>query len=415
MTAHSPLRTGGIDVAALRRDFPLLGRHVHGLPLAYLDNASTTHKPQAVIDRMVRFYSEENANVHRGLHFLSQQTTDAYEGARETVRKFVNAAEVREIVFTRSTTESINLVAQSYGGAHVGPRDEVVVSAMEHHSNIVPWQMLCAQRGASLRVIEMTETGELDLDSYERLLNDRTRLVAIGHVSNALGTIHEIERIVRLAHVHGIPVLVDGAQAVGHLRVDVQALGADFYAFSGHKMLGPTGIGVLYGRSSLLDAMPPYQGGGDMIASVSFDKTSYQSPPHRFEAGTPAIAQAIGLAAAIEYLDRLNPEVIASLERDRLQQATEALASLRSVRIVGSAHHKTGIVSFVVDGVHPHDVASILDREGIAVRAGHHCCQPLMVRLGLPATVRASFALYTTTEEVDRLATGLGKVLEVFG
>jgi cysteine desulfurase/selenocysteine lyase len=416
MTESPPAAPHGVplDVAAIRRDFPILRRRVHGRPLVYLDNASTTHKPQAVIDRIVRFYTEENANVHRGLHQLSQQATDAYEDARETVRRFINAPLAREIVFTRGTTESINLVAQAYGGSQIGPNDEIVISVLEHHSNIVPWQILCEQRGARLRVIPMNETGELDLDAYAQILSARTRLVSIAHVSNALGTINAIQRIVALAHERRIPALVDGAQAVGHVPVDVQALDADFYAFSGHKMLGPTGIGVLYGRSSLLDAMPPYQSGGEMISAVSFEKTTYQAPPHRFEAGTPAIAEAVGLAAAIRYLDTLDLNAVARLEYERLAYATEALLNIRGLHIVGTARHKAGILSFVLEGVHPHDVASILDREGVAVRAGHHCCQPLMARLGLPATVRASFALYTTREEIDALVAGLHKVIEIF-
>ena len=407
-------RTSAADVAAIRREFPILRQTVHGRPLVYLDNASTTQKPQAVIDRIVRFYSEENANVHRGLHQLSQLATEAYENARETVRRFINAPAVREVVFTRGTTESINLVAQAYGGVHVRADDEIVISVLEHHSNIVPWQILCEQRGARLRVIPMSDDGELDLNAYERMLSDRTRIVSIAHVSNAIGTVNPIQRIVALAHERGIPALVDGAQAVGHVPIDVQALGADFYAFSGHKMLGPTGIGVLYGRSSLLDGMPPYQSGGEMISAVTFDKTTYQAPPHRFEAGTPAIAEAVGLSAAIDYLETLDLDARGRLEQELLTYATAALSSIPGLRIVGTAGQKAGILSFTVEGVHPHDVASILDREGIAVRAGHHCCQPLMARLGLPATVRASFALYTTREEIDALVAGLHKVLEIF-
>ena len=410
----APARTASLDVAAIRRDFPILRREVHGRPLVYLDNASTTHKPQAVIDRLARFYRDENANVHRGLHQLSQEATSAYEDARETVRRFINAPLAREIVFTRGTTESINLVAQTYGRSQIEAGDEIVISVLEHHSNIVPWQILCEQRGARLRIIPMNDAGELDLDAYEQLLTSRTRLVSIGHVSNALGTINPIENIVALAHQRGIPVLVDGAQAVAHMSVDVQALDADFYAFSGHKMFGPTGIGVLYGRSSLLDAMPPYQGGGEMISAVTFEKTTYQAPPHRFEAGTPAIAQAVGLAAAIRYLDALDFNAVVRFEHELLVYATAALSSIRGLRIVGIARHKGGILSFVLDGVHPHDVASILDREGVAVRAGHHCCQPLMARLGLPATVRASFAVYSIREEIDALVAGLHRVREIF-
>jgi cysteine desulfurase / selenocysteine lyase len=408
------LHTAPLDVAAIRRDFPILGRPVHGRPLVYLDNAATTQKPQTVIDRMVRFYREENANVHRGLHQLSQLATDAYEDARETVRRFINATQSREIVFTRGTTESINLMAQAYGGSHIGPNDEILISLLEHHSNIVPWQILCEQRGARLRVVPMDDTGELDLTAYEQMLSDRTRVVSMTHVSNALGTINAIQQIVAVAHERGIPVLVDGAQAVGHVPIDVQALGADFYAFSGHKMFGPTGIGVLYGRFPLLDSMAPYQSGGEMISEVTFDKTTYQAPPHRFEAGTPAIAQAVGLAAAIRYLDTLDLGAVARREHELLAYATAALSSIRGLRIVGTAREQAGILSFVVGGVHPHDVATVLDGEGIAVRAGHHCCQPLMARLGLPATVRASFAAYTTPEELDALVAALHKVIEIF-
>ena len=416
MTERPPVvsHVAPLDAAAVRQDFPIFRRQIHDRPLAYLDNASTTHKPQAVIDRIVRFYSEENANVHRGLHQLSQQATAAYEGAREAVRRFINAPLARDIVFTRGTTESINLVAHAYGGSHVGPNDEIVISALEHHSNIVPWQIVCEQRGSRLRVIPVSDEGELDLGAYERMLNDRTRFVSIAHVSNALGTVNEVRRVVALAHERGVPTLVDGAQAVAHMRVDVQELGADFYAFSGHKMMGPTGIGVLYGRSSLLEAMPPYQSGGEMISAVSFEKTTYQPPPHRFEAGTPAIADAVGLAAAVGYLEALDLNAVAQLERDRLASATAALSSIPGLRIVGTARDKAGILSFVLAGVHPHDVASILDREGVAVRAGHHCCQPLMARLGLQATVRASLAVYTTEEEIDALAAGLHRVRGIF-
>jgi cysteine desulfurase/selenocysteine lyase len=403
-----------LDAAALRRDFPILQQLVHGRPLVYLDNASTTQKPQAVIDRLARFYREENANVHRGIHQLSERATGAYEDAREAVRAFINAADAAEIVFTRGTTESINLAARSYGGTHLGPGDEVVVSALEHHSNIVPWQILCHERGARLRVIPISDAGELLLDGYEALLNERTRLVSIAHVSNALGTINPVERIVELAHRRGIRTLVDGAQAVGRLAVDVQAIGADFYAVSGHKMLGPTGIGVLYGRRALLEAMPPYQSGGEMIAAVSFGGTTYRSAPHRFEAGTPAIAQAVGLGAAIAYLDRVGIDRIAAHEADLLAYATAALQRIPGLRIVGSARRRTAILSFVIEGVHPHDVGTVLDAEGIAIRAGHQCCQPLMDRLGVPATARASLALYTTRDDIDALAAALEKAREVF-
>ena len=403
-----------LNVAAIRKDFPLLHRVVHGTPLVYLDNAATTQKPQAVIDRITRYYREENANIHRGVHALSEAATLAYDEARATVARFLNAADPLEIVFVRGTTEAINLVAATFGRARIGAGDEVIVSEMEHHSNIVPWQMVCEEKGARLRVVPMTDAGELRLDEYERLLNARTRLVAIGHVSNALGTIHPVADIVRLAHHRGVPVLLDGAQAVAHMRVDVQAIGCDFYAFSGHKVFGPTGIGVLYGRGELLRAMPPYQGGGDMIRSVSFPKTTYADLPNRFEAGTPNIAGALGLAAAIEYLTGVGLDRVTAHEADLLAYGTRALSSVGGLRLTGTAANKAGILAFVLDGVHPHDVGTILDRAGVAVRAGHHCCQPLMERLGVPATARASLALYNTREEIDALTAALQRVREVF-
>jgi cysteine desulfurase/selenocysteine lyase len=402
------------DVASIRGDFPILRRQVHGKPLVYLDNASTTQKPQVVIDAMVRHYTEANANVHRGVHALSEQATASYEAARHTIRAFVNAAALEEIVFVRGTTEGINLVAHAYGRAQVHAGDEILVSEMEHHSNIVPWQILCGERQARLRVIPITDDGELRLDAYEQLLNDRTRLVAVAHVSNALGTVNPIREMVRLAHERGIPVLVDGAQAVAHMPVDVQALGCDFYAFSGHKALGPTGIGVLYGRAALLDAMGPYQGGGDMIRSVTFERTSYNDLPYRFEAGTPHVAGAIGLAAAVDYLTGIGLDRIAAYEHDLCGYATKALAGIPGLRITGTARDKAGILAFVLAALHPHDIGTIVDRSGIAVRAGHHCCQPLMARLGVTATVRASLALYNTREEIDALVGALNDVREVF-
>jgi cysteine desulfurase/selenocysteine lyase len=403
------------DAAAIRQDFPLLRRRVYGKPLVYLDNAATTQKPQVVIDRVTQYYGEENANVHRGVHWLSERATEAYEAARATVGRFLNARHAEEIVFVRGATEAINLVAQTHGRSHVTCGDEIVISAMEHHSNIVPWQILCEQQGARLRIIPITDAGELDLDAYAMLLTDRTRLVSVVHVSNVLGTVNPVEEIVRIAHQRGIPVLVDGAQAVAHRAVDVQALGCDFYAFSGHKMFGPTGIGVLYGMSARLDAMPPYQSGGDMISSVTFERTLYNVPPYRFEAGTPHIAGAVGLAAAIDYFTGIGFEPIARFEQALLEYATEALARLPGVRLIGTAAEKAGVLSFVLDGVHPHDVGTILDREGVAIRTGHHCCQPLMDRLGLPATARASLALYNTREDIDALVAGLHKVRELFG
>jgi cysteine desulfurase / selenocysteine lyase len=403
-----------LDVHAVRGDFPILREHVHGKPLVYLDNAATTHKPQAVIDRIARFYQHENANVHRGVHLLSERATDAYEQARETVRRFLHASDRQEIVFVRGTTEAINLVAHSYGRSAVGSGDEVLVTTMEHHSNIVPWQILCEEKGARLRVAPMTDAGELRLDEFERLISERTKIVAVVHVSNALGTVNPIDDIVRIAHSRGVPVIVDGAQAVAHMPVDVGALDCDFYTFSGHKVFGPTGIGVLYGKAALLDAMPPYQGGGDMISSVTFERTLYNVLPYKFEAGTPNIAGAIGLAAAIEYVEAVGLDRIGAHEDDLVTYGTEALAAIAGLRLTGTAAHKAGILAFVVDRVHPHDVGTILDRDGVAIRTGHHCCQPLMDRLGVPATARASLALYNTREEIDALARALEKVREVF-
>jgi cysteine desulfurase/selenocysteine lyase len=404
----------GLDVTRIREDFPILRRRVHGKPLVYLDNAATTQKPDVVVDRLVRYYREENANIHRGVHALSVEATEAYDAARERVRRFLNAADAREIVFVRGATEAINLVAATYGRMHVAAGDDNVVAEMEHHSNIVPWQMLCQQKGARLRVAPITDAGELRLDAYEGLLGPRTRLVAMTHVSNALGTINPVAEIVRQAHDRGIPVLVDGAQAVAHMPVDVQAIGCDFYVFSGHKVFGPTGIGVLYGRAALLEAMPPYQGGGDMIRSVAFEGTSYNDVPYKFEAGTPHIAGAIGLAAAIDYLTARDLERVSAYERELLAYGTQALAAVEGVRLVGTAPEKAGILSFVMDDVHPHDIGTILDRQGVAIRAGHHCCQPLMARLGVPATARASLALYNTRDEIDALAASLRQVRAVF-
>jgi cysteine desulfurase / selenocysteine lyase len=404
-----------IDAAAIRQDFPILGTRVHGRPLVYLDNASTTQKPQAVIDRLTRYYAEENANVHRGVHQLSERATRVFEESRATVARFLNARDPREIVFVRGTTEAINLVAATYGRAHVGRGDEIVVSTLEHHSNIVPWQMLCQQSGARLRVIPISDTGELDPGAYEALLNERTRIVSIVHVSNALGTINPVQELIRLAHRRGIPVLVDGAQAAAHLAVDVQALGCAFYALSGHKMLGPTGIGVLYGMSPLLDKMPPYQGGGDMITSVTFERTLYADPPARFEAGTPNVAGAVGLAAAIDYLSAIGFDAIGTCERELLDYATAVLSRVNGLRLVGTAREKVGVLSFALDGIHPHDIGTVLDREGVAIRTGHHCCQPLMDRLGVPGTARASLAFYNTRDDIDALAAALDHVHGIFG
>src|SRR5262249_40697722 len=385
-----------------------------GKPLVYLDNAATTQKPQPVIDRLVRYYTTENANVHRGVHLLSERATEAYERARDTIRRFLNAARTDEIVFVRGTTEAINLVAQSYGRSHFGAGDEVLITTMEHHSNIVPWQMLCEEKQARLRVVPMNDAGELRLEAYEAMLTDRTRIVGVVHVSNALGTINPIGEMVRQAHQRGIPVLVDGAQAAAHMKIDVQALDCDFYTISAHKAFGPTGIGVLYGKASLLDAIPPYQGGGDMISSFTFERTLYNVLPYKFEAGTPNIADAIGMAAAFDYLEALGLDRVTEYEHGLLAYGTEALSQVPGLRLTGTASEKAGVLGFVLEGVHPHDVGTILDREGVAVRTGHHCCQPLMDRLGVPATVRASFALYNTPEEIDRLAAAVRTVREVF-
>jgi len=407
--------SSGFDVEEVRRDFPILGEKVRGKPLVYLDSAATTQKPRVVIERLDRYYRTENANIHRGIHFLSERATQVYEEARATVARFLGAADAREIVFVRGTTEAINLVAQSYGRKFIGEGDEIIVSAMEHHSNIVPWQILREQVGAGLRVIPMNDRGELLVDEYERLFSDRTKLVAVTHFSNALGTINPVKEVIRIAHGRGVPVLVDGAQAAPHLRVDVRELDCDFYAFSGHKLYGPTGVGVLYGKAGLLDAMPPYQGGGDMISSVTFEKTLYNVLPYKFEAGTPNIAGAIGLGAAIDYLSKVRLDLVAAHERELLAYATEAVSAIKGVRIIGTAREKAAVLSFVLDGVHAHDVGTILDQDGIAIRAGHHCAMPVMERFGVPATARASLALYNTREEVDALVGAIEEVKRMFG
>jgi cysteine desulfurase/selenocysteine lyase len=407
--------SSGFDVGGIRQDFPALRQEVHGRPLVYLDSAATSQKPRAVIDALRTYYETDNANVHRGVHYLSQLATDAYEAARVRVQRFLNASAAREIVFVRGATEGINLVAASYGGMWIGAGDEVVISGMEHHSNIVPWQMLCEAKGAVLRVIPLNDDGELVFEDYERLLGPRTRLVAVTHVSNALGTINPVKRIIELAHHQGAAVLVDGAQAAPHVPVDVQALDCDFYVFSGHKVLGPTGIGVVYGKADWLERMPPYQGGGDMIRSVTFEKTVYNVPPHKFEAGTPHIAGVIGLGAALDYLDRIARDRIAAYEHELLAHGTKVLTGVRGLRLIGTAREKTSVLSFVLDGVHAHDVGTILDDQGIAVRAGHHCAMPVMQRFGVPATVRASLAFYNTREELDLLAAALHEVREIFG
>jgi len=403
-----------LDVEALRRDFPILARTVHGRPLVYLDNAATTQKPTPVIEAAADLYGRYYGNIHRGVHELSVQATDAYERSREKVRAFVNAAETREIVFVRGTTEAINLVAQTLGRQRVGEGDEVVITALEHHSNIVPWQLLCDEKRANLRVLPIDRTGEVRVEELERLLTPRTKIVSVAHVSNALGTLLPIRKIVEIAHARGIPVLVDGAQAVPRLAVDVQEIGCDFYAFSAHKMYGPTGIGVLYGRAELLEEMPPYQGGGDMISSVSFEKTTWNVLPYKFEAGTPDIAGAIGLGAAVDYLSRVGIGSVTAHEEDLLGYATSSLSALPGLTVVGTAPEKIGVLSFVLEGVHPHDVGTVLDQEGIAIRTGHHCAQPVMEFFGIPATARASLALYNTRAEIDALAEGIRKVQRMF-
>ena len=403
-----------LDVARIREDFPILNHQVHGKPLIYLDNAATSQKPQIVIDTLNRYYNTENANVHRGIHSLSQQATQEFEDARSKVRQLLNASDDREIIFVRGTTEAINLVAQSYGRQNVGDGDEIIVSAMEHHSNIVPWQILCEERGGRLRVIPMNDAGELLMDEYEKLLSPRTKLVSVVHLSNSLGTINPVEQIVEMAHSMGARVLLDGAQSTPHMAVDVREIDCDFFAFSGHKLFGPTGVGVLYGKADLLDSMPPYQGGGDMIKSVTFEKTTYNSLPYKFEAGTPNIAGVIGLGAAIDYVTNVGLERISAYETELLEYGTRRLSSIGGLRMIGTAKEKAGILGFVLGDIHPHDIGTILDSEGIAIRTGHHCTQPVMERFGIAATARASLALYNTREEIDALVKGIDKVLEVF-
>jgi len=402
------------DVRKIREDFPILRQKIRGKPLIYFDNAATSQKPRAVIEALNRYYTEDNANIHRGVHLLSERATKQYEDAREKVRRFLNAAESREIIFVRGATEGINLVMNAYGRSHVSAGDEIIISAMEHHSNIVPWQMLCEEKKAKLRVIPINDRGELILEEYEKMLGPKTKFVGIVHVSNALGTINPVRRIIESAHRHKVPVLVDGAQAIPHLGADVRALDADFYVFSGHKVFGPTGIGVVYGKARLLEAMAPYQGGGDMIESVSFEKTTYKRIPHKFEAGTPHIAGAIALGVALDYVESIGFEAISAHEHGLLVYATQKLLEIPGVKIIGTAADKAGVISFVVEGIHPHDIGTILDHEGIAVRTGHHCAQPVMERYGLAATARASFAFYNTKEEIDTLVAGLHKVIQVF-
>ena len=404
-----------IDPHRLRQDFPILHQQVNGRPLVYLDNAATTQKPRAVIDAISNYYLNNNANVHRGVHTLSQRATDDYEAGREAVRRFINAPDVNEVIYVRGTTEGLNLVASSYGRKYFKAGDEVIITGMEHHSNIVPWQILGKEIGIKLRVVPFNDDGELLMDEYEAMLNERTRMVSVVHQSNALGTVNPVAAMAELAHARGIPVLVDAAQSVPHMPVDVQALGADFLAFSGHKLYGPTGIGALWGRADLLNDMPPYQSGGEMIRSVTFEETIYNTLPHKFEAGTPDIAGAIGLGAAIEYLESIEMERIAAYEQALLRYGAEKLGGIEGVRLIGTAEEKGGVLSFYMEAAHPHDIGTILDAEGIAVRTGHHCAQPVMARYGIPATVRASLAFYNTTDDIDALVKAIDRVIEVFG
>jgi cysteine desulfurase/selenocysteine lyase len=412
--AEEKAQTATWDVERIRADFPVLHQMVNGKPLVYLDNAASSQVPQVVIERGSMYLEQEHSNIHRGVHYLSQKATTAYEGARETVKRFINAGESKECIFVRGATEGINLVMHGYGRKFISAGDEIIISAMEHHANIVPWQMLCEEKGAHLRVIPMNDAGELLLDEYEGLLNERTRLVAVTHVSNALGTINPIKTMIESAHKYGVPVLIDGAQSAPHMIVDVQDLDCDFYAFSGHKMYAPTGSGVVYGKARWLEQMNPFQGGGDMIKSVTFEKTTFADLPNKFEAGTPAIASQIGLGAAIDYLNSIGRDQAGQYEHELLGYATERLSGIEGVRIIGTAREKASVLSFVIDEIHPHDIGTILDQEGIAVRAGHHCAQPVMQRFNVPATARASFAFYNTKAEVDVLASTIEKVIEIF-
>ena len=414
MDESNEVPTEAWDVERIRQDFPVLHQTVNGKPLVYLDNAASSQVPQVVIERGSMYLEQEHSNIHRGVHYLSQKATTAYEGARETVKRFINAREARECVFVRGATEGINLVMHGYGRKFIASGDEVVISAMEHHANIVPWQMLCEEKGAKLRVIPMNDAGELLLDEYHGLLNERTKFVALSHVSNALGTINPVKEMIEHAHKYGVPVLIDGAQSAPHMPVDVQDLDCDFFAFSGHKMFAPTGSGVIYGKAALLEQMNPFQGGGDMIKSVTFEKTTFADLPNKFEAGTPAIASQIGLGAAIDYLNGIGRKEAATHEQELLVYATEQLSAIEGVRIIGTAREKASVLSFVIDEIHPHDIGTILDQEGIAVRAGHHCAQPVMQRFKVPATARASFAFYNTKAEVDVLAATIRKVIDIF-
>jgi len=414
MASRLQTSTSVLDVERVREEFPILHRTVRGKPLVYLDSAATTQKPRHVLDALARYYAHGNANIHRGVYLLSEEATAAYNGARAKVQRFINARVSREVIFTRSSTESINLVAQSFGRQNIGPGDEILITHMEHHSNIVPWQLLCEQTHARLRVAPIDDQGELRMDEFERKLTSKTKIVSVVHLSNSLGTINPVSRIVALAHERGIPVLVDGSQAAYHMPVDVQALDCDFYVFTGHKLYGPTGIGVLYGREALLESMPPYMGGGDMIRSVTFEKTTYADLPNKFEAGTPHIAGAVGLGAAVDYVTGVGFDKIARHEKDLLEYGTDALLEIPGLRLIGTASNKASILAFVLKGAHPHDIGSIVDIEGVSIRTGHHCTQPVMDRFGVPATARASVAMYNTRQEIDQLVHALHRVRETF-
>ncbi|HVS27549.1 MAG TPA: cysteine desulfurase [Burkholderiales bacterium] len=414
MVRNEKPKAPALDVARVRADFPILARSINGKPLVYLDNAASSQMPQPVIDRLVRYQTREHANIHRAVHTLSEHATAEYEEARRKAQRFINAGDEHEIIFTRGTTEGINLVMHGYGRAFIKAGDEIIISGLEHHSNIVPWQMLCQEKGAKLRVAPINDAGEILLDEYEKLFNERTKFVALSHVSNALGTVNPVHEMIATAHKWRAPVLLDGAQAAPHLPLDVQALDCDFYAFSGHKICGPTGIGVLYGKRALLEKMQPFQGGGDMILSVTFEKTTYNTIPYKFEAGTPPIAAAIGLGTAIDYLIGIGFERIAAHEHELLDYATGQVSAIKGVKIIGTARHKAAVLSFLIDGVHPHDAGTVLNEDGIAIRTGHHCAQPVMRRFGVPATARASFAFYNTLEEVDALVEGIKKVQRMF-
>ena len=412
---HLPdVDSGHFDVESIRNDFPILRQKMQGKQLVYLDNAATAQKPQSVIDAVSHYYRSSNSNIHRSVYQLGETATKAYEDVRKTVKQLLNANSTKEIIFVSGTTEGINLVATSYGGTQVGEGDEIIISAMEHHSNIVPWQLLCQGKGATLKIIPMNDDGELLIDEYENLLGERTKIVSLVHISNSLGTINPVKQLIALAHERGIPVLIDGAQALPHIKVDVKDLDCDFYAFSGHKVFGPTGVGVLYAKETLLEKMTPYQSGGDMIRSVSFEKTTFNDLPHRFEAGTPNIAGVVGLGKALDYVTSIGYENIEAHDNELMEYGTDALSTIKSLRLIGTARNKTGVVSFVLDGVHPHDVGTVLDQEGIAVRTGHHCTQPVMDRYGIPATTRASFAPYNSTDEIDALVKGIHKVVGMF-